>query len=165
MLGESIRVYTYCLLSAQSSTRSSIIGSSGPNFEAQKLFAKELEDFVKRDMLLHEDIKRYEAVLSNARSSVDFSVGKGIYMLPSDLRLKVPEKQSSFNDKLRVGHQATPGVVKQPLKQTRVIASSSTGALTLHEQRLSGEHDDELQSLVLFGSLALVGLVWFLKRK
>ena len=129
------------------------------------MFAKELEDFVKRDMLLHEDIKRYEVILSNARSSVDFSVGKGIYMLPSDLRLKVPEKQSSFNDKLKVSSQPTPGVVKQPLKQTHVIPRSNAGALTQREQRLSSEHDDELQSLVLFGSLALVGLVWLLKKK
>jgi hypothetical protein len=82
MLGESIRVYVYCLLSAQSSTRSNIIGNTGPNFEAQKLFGREVEDFVKRDTLLHADIKRYENILSNARSPVDFSLGIGIFMLP-----------------------------------------------------------------------------------
>ena len=131
------------------------------------MFAKELEDFVKRDMLLHEDIKRYEAVLSNARSSVDFSIGKGIYMLPSDLRLKVVSEKHSFNDKLKVSQQTTPGVVKQPLKQTHVkqqTHASSSGALTLHEQRLSGEHQDELQSVVLIGSLIAVGIAYFLKR-
>ena len=89
MLSESVRVYVYCLLTAQSSTRSNIIGDTSPNFEAQKLFAKEVEDFVKRDMLLHEDISRYQSILSNARSSVDYSLGKGIYMFPSDLQLKV----------------------------------------------------------------------------
>ena len=78
MLSESTRVYVYCLLTAQSSTRSNIIGNTAPNFEAQKLFAKEVEDIVKRDMLLHEDIRRYENILSNARSPVDFSFGVGI---------------------------------------------------------------------------------------
>ena len=101
MLSESIRVYVYCLLTAQSSTRTNIIGNTAPNFEAQKLFGKEVEDFVKRDMLLHEDIRRYEGILSNARSAVDFSLGEGIYMLPSDLQLKVVKKQG-FSDKLNV---------------------------------------------------------------
>ena len=101
MLNESIRVYVYCLLSAQSSVRSNIIGTSAPVFEAQKTFITLLEDFVKRDMLLHEDISRYENILSNARSSVDFSIGKELYMLPSDLQLKVVSHKH-FSDKLKV---------------------------------------------------------------
>ena len=109
MLSESIRVYVYCLLSAQSSVRSNVIGNTGPNFEAQKLFAKQVEDFVKRDMLLHEDVRRYEATLSNARSVVDFSLGEGIYMKPSDLQLKLVKKRG-FSDKLKVGKSV--GVVK-----------------------------------------------------
>ena len=48
MLSESIRVYVYCLLTAQSSTRSNIIGNTSQNFEAQNLFGKEVEDFVKK---------------------------------------------------------------------------------------------------------------------
>ena len=93
MLSESIPVYVYCLLTAQSSTRSNIIGNTSQNFEAQKLFGKEVEDFVKKDTLLLQDICRYEGVLSTARSSVDIFPGSGIYMLPSDLQLKVAIKK------------------------------------------------------------------------
>ena len=154
MVSESIRVYVYCLLTAQSSTRSNIIGNTAPNFEAQKLFSKEIEDFVKRDMFLHTDIRRYQSILSNARSSVDYSLGEGIYMFPSDL-LKVAKKQG-YNDKLRVGGQAAlskehKAVIKEPI--------------TLHEQRLSKEHQEELQSFVLLGSLAVVGIIYFLKTR
>ena len=39
----------------------------------------------------------------------------------------------------------------------------SVKKLTLHEQRLSNEHQEELQSLVLVGSLAAIGIVYFLK--
>jgi hypothetical protein len=149
MLGESIRVYVYCLLSAKSSTRSNIIGNTGPNFEAQKLFGKEVEDFVKRDTLLHADIKRYENILSNARSPVDFSLGIGIYMLPSDLQLKVVAKRG-FSDKLKV--------VGAP-----AVGSNNLAVLPMREQRLSKEHQDELGSLVLFGGLAAVLGVYFFK--
>ena len=169
MLSESIRVYVYCLLTAQSSTRSNIIGNTAPNFEAQKLFSKEVEDFVKRDVLLHEDIRRYEDILSNARSSVEYSLGEGIYMLPSDLQLKVGVKRG-YSDKLKVG------ITSQLSKSTslpfasRQIASPSPQTtlplrLSLHEQRLSREHEDELQSLVLWGSLGIVGVVYFLKAR
>ena len=161
MLSESIRVYVYCLLTAQSSTRSNIIGNTSQNFEAQKLFGKEVEDFVKKDTLLHEDIRRYEGILSNARSSVDFSLGSGVYMLPSDLQLKVTIKKG-FSDKLKVGNQATVGVVVP--KESTLHKRQGTLS-TLREQRLSSEHQDELQSLVLFGSLAVVGVVYFLKTR
>ena len=163
MLSESVRVYVYCLLTAQSSTRSNIIGNTAPNFEAQKLFAKEVEDFVKRDMLLHEDIRRYENILSNARSAVDYSLGEGIYMLPSDLQLKVSVKQG-FSDKLKVGKSMKAGKVSTKSKVSLPLVSHH-GALSLHEQRLSKEHEEESQSLVLFGSLGVVGIVYLLKTK
>ena len=158
MLSETIRIYVYCILTAQSSTRSNIIGNTGPNFEAQKLFAKEVEDFIKRDVLLHEDIKRYENVLLNARSPVDFSVGEGIYMLPSDLQLKVAKKES-FNDRLKVGETSKQGVISEPTKAFR------ESKLPLKEQRLSKEHQDEVQSLTLYGSLAMIGIIYFLKTR
>ena len=169
MLSESIRVYVYCLLTAQSSTRSNIIGNTAPNFEAQKLFSKEVEDFVKRDMLLHEDIRRYENILSNARSSVEYSLGEGIYMLPSDLQLKVGVKQG-YSDKLKVGITSQLSKSTALPSASRQIASPSPqttlpSRLSLHEQRLSREHEDELQSLILWGSLGIVGVVYFLKAR
>ena len=178
MLGESIRVYVDCLLTAQSSVRTSITGSSARNFEAQDLFVTGIEDYVKDDTLLHEDIKRYQEILSNAKSAVDFSIGKGIYMLPSDLTLKEVVEQKTFNDKLRVGKEKRIGVVKpvnikhvskKPVNIKHIskkpvnIKGVSAKKLTLHEQRLSNEHQEELQSLVLVGSLAAIGIVYFLK--
>ena len=149
MLNESIRVHVYCLLSAQSSVRSNIIGNSAPNFEAQKTFVTLLEDFAKRDMLLHEDISRYENILSNARSSVDFILAKGLYMLPSDLQLKVAS-QKRFSDKLKVAGAAVP---KLPQFER----------LSFKEQRVSQAHEEEMQSLLLLGSLAVITVIYLLK--
>ncbi|WP_215897479.1 hypothetical protein, partial [Acinetobacter baumannii] len=82
-----------------------------------------------------------------------FTLGEGIYMLPSDLQLKVGVKRG-FSDKLKVGTQGAQAVKEHKLH-----------TLTLHEQRISKEHQDELNSLVLCGSLAVVGLVYFLKTR
>ena len=136
MLSESIRVYVYCLLTAQSSTRSNIIGNTSQKFESQKLFGKEVEEFVKKDTLLHEDTRRYEGILSNARFSVDFSLGSRIYMLPSDLQLKVAIKQG-FSDKPKVGKTDQVG----PSLRKRQGAGATRTLLTLlREHRLSSEH-------------------------
>ena len=121
---------------------------------------------MKKDTLLHEDICRYEGVLSNARSSVDFSLGSGIYMLPSDLHLKVAIKKE-FSDKLKAGKtdQAGIAIPKKSALRKRQGAGGIGTLLTLREQRLSSDQQDELQSLVLLGYLAAVGVVYFLKTR
>ena len=40
-------------------------------------------------MDIREDIKRYQDTLSYASSKVDYSMGENIYMLPSDMNLKI----------------------------------------------------------------------------
>ena len=39
-------------------------------------------------MSLEADIVRYQSTLKYARSTLDYSVGKGLYILPSDMLLK-----------------------------------------------------------------------------
>ena len=165
MLSETVRVYVYCLLSAQSSTRSNIIGNTGPNFEAQKMFTREVEDLIKRDVLLHEDIQRYENILMNARSPVNFSLGKSVYMLPSDLQLKKMTKIQHFSDKLKVGSTSQVGIIKKEEEDKKLINLPNVNVLPLREQRLSREHQEELQSVLLLGSIIMIGVVYVLKTK
>ena len=42
---------------------------------------------IKKDYSTGIDIERYQGVLEHALSNVDFSVGAGIYMLPSNSNL------------------------------------------------------------------------------
>ena len=49
------------------------------------------------------DIKRYHGVLEHALSKVDFSVGIGIYMLPSNLNLNIG-KTKGYNNKILVSN-------------------------------------------------------------
>ena len=87
-INDSIRTYVWCLLSAQAQTRSNIIDSS-TGFDAQKQYLANLEDSINATIDLPSSIKKYEDVLRYARSKVDFAVGGGLYMLPSDLRLQM----------------------------------------------------------------------------
>jgi hypothetical protein len=87
-INDSIRTYVWCLLGSQAQTRSSIMDSS-TGFDAQKQYLANLEDAINSAVDLPSSIKRYEDVLRYARSKVDFAVGGGLYMLPSDLRLQI----------------------------------------------------------------------------
>ena len=44
---------------------------------------------MNRRVDIREDIKRYQETLSYASSNASYSVGENIYMLPSDMNLKI----------------------------------------------------------------------------
>ena len=56
---------------------------------AQSAFLNNSEDIVNRRVNIQEDIKCYQDTLSYASSKVDYSVGESIYMIPSDMNLKI----------------------------------------------------------------------------
>ena len=86
---ESVRAYAYLMLSSQASARSSIVGNTASALTAQSPFLNNFEDIVNRRVNIQEDIKRYQDTLSYASSKVDYTVGQNIYMLPSNLELKI----------------------------------------------------------------------------
>ena len=84
-ISESVRAYTYLILSSQVSVRSSIVESTASALTTQKAFLTNFENVVNRRVDIREDIKRYPDILSYASSKIDYSVGENIYMLPSDI--------------------------------------------------------------------------------
>ena len=97
-ISESVRAYTYLILSSQASARSSIIGNSASSLTAQSAFLNNFENVVD----IREDIKRYQDTLSYASSKVDYSVGEHLYMLPSDMTLKIRMGTVRYNNKILV---------------------------------------------------------------
>ena len=87
-ISESVRAYTYLILSSQASARSGIVGNTASALTAQSAFLNNFENVVKRKVNVQEDIKRYQDTLSYASSKVDYSLGESIYMLPSNMTLK-----------------------------------------------------------------------------
>ena len=62
------------------------------------------EDIVNQRVDIREDIKRYQDTLSYASSKVDYSVGEHLYMLPSDMTLKIRLETVGYNNKILVSN-------------------------------------------------------------
>ena len=88
-ISRSVRVYAYLVLIAQAQARSSIVGNLASVVDAQKVFKSMFKALINEDYSIGIDIERYQGVLEHALSKVDFSVGIGIYMLPSNLNLSI----------------------------------------------------------------------------
>ena len=68
----------------------------------QSAFLNNFEDIVNRRVDIREDTKRYQDTLSYASSKVDYSVGQNIYMLPSDMNLKIRLGTVGYNNKILI---------------------------------------------------------------
>ena len=101
-ISENVRAYAYLILSSQASARSGIVGNTASALTVQSAFLNNFENVVNRRVDIREDIKRYQDTLSYASSKVDYSVGKKIYMLPSDMSLKIKTDTVGYNNKILV---------------------------------------------------------------
>ena len=101
-ISESFRAYAYIILSSQASARSSIVGNTASALTAQSAFLNNFENIVNRRVNIQEDIKRYQDTLSYTSSKVDYSVGESIYMLRSNLKLKIKTGTVGYNNKILV---------------------------------------------------------------
>ena len=101
-ISESVRAHAYLILSSQASARSSIVGNTASSWTAQSAFLNNFEDIVNCRVNIQEDIKRYQDTLSYASSKVDYSIGESIYMIPSDMNLKIRSGTVGYNNKILV---------------------------------------------------------------
>ena len=85
----------YLVLTSQVQARSSIVGNSAPAVDVQQVFKSTFKALINEDYSIGIDIERYQGVLEHALSKVDFSVGTGIYMLPSDLNLNIERRKDT----------------------------------------------------------------------
>ena len=176
---ESVRAYAYLILSSQASARSSVVGNSASSLTAQSAFWNNFEDIVNQKVDVREDIKHYQNTLNYASSKVDYSVGKHLYMLPSDMTLKIRPGTVGYNNKILVSdgkfnlgkndevNLVVPAIIsnKTNTLETPVIKNHKTNSLEptiiTHAPAISQKnqksqtitHSDEKISLVL----ALVG--------
>ena len=100
-LSESVRDYAYLILTSQTSTRGPIVGHGARNLDAQRTFLNTFENIVNRRVNILEDIRRFQKTLQYARSKVDYAIGEFIYMLPSDMNLRIG-KVRNYNNKILI---------------------------------------------------------------
>ena len=100
-LSESVRDYVYLILTSQTSTRGPIIGHEARNLDAQHTFLNTFENIVNSRVNIPEDIRRFQKTLQYARSKVDYAIGEFIYMLPSDMNLRIGNVRN-YNNKILI---------------------------------------------------------------
>ena len=157
---ESVRAYTYLILSSQASARSSIVGNSASALTAQSAFLNDFENVVNTRVDISEDIKCYQNTLSYASSKVDYSVGEHLYMLPSDMTLKIRPGTVGYNNKIlvsddnfslgkndevnempKISHQST--ITHHELAKEPNITQAQKPTITHHELAKEPTHEDE----------------------
>ena len=94
MISKSVRAYVYLLLTSQVQARSKIVGKTANALDAQNIYINSFEELSKSDYSIDDDLVRYQGVLEHAMSKVDFSVGGGIYMLPSNMSLNINKNKA-----------------------------------------------------------------------
>ena len=98
---ESVRDYAYLILMSQTSTRGPIIGHEAQNLDAQRTFLNTFENILNRRVNIPEDIRRFQKTLQYARSKVDYAIGEFVYMLPSDMNLRIGNVRN-YNNKILI---------------------------------------------------------------
>ena len=80
-LSETVRDYTYLILTSQASMRGPIVGHEAQNLDAQRVFLNTFENVVNRRVDIPEDMHRFQKTLQYTRSKVNYVIGEFIYML------------------------------------------------------------------------------------
>ena len=101
-LSEKVRDYPYLILMSQTSMRGPIIGHEAQNLDAQRVFLNTFENIINRRVDIPEDIRRFQKTLQYARSKVHYVLGEFIYMLPSDINLRIVGKVKKYNNKILI---------------------------------------------------------------
>ena len=101
-ISETVRDCAYLILTSQTSTRGQIIGHEARNLDAQRVFLNTFEDVVARRVSIPEDIQRFQKTLQYVRSKVDYIVAEYVYLLPSDMNLKIGGNIRGYNNKILV---------------------------------------------------------------
>ena len=155
---ESVRAYAYLILSSQASAGSSIIGNSASSLIAQSAFLNNFENVVNRRVDVREDVKRYQETLSCASSKVDYSVGENLFMLPTNMELRIRLGTVGYNNKIfisdkkfNLGKNDEVNSLKTPAIKNHKTNSLETPAIKSHLNTAQGlthapaisHHEDE----------------------
>ena len=132
---ESVRAYAHLILSSRASVRSSIIGNLASSLTARSAFLNNFQNIVNRKVDIQEEIKRYQDTLSYALSKINYSVGERLYMLPSDMELRIRLGTVGYNNKILVSDG------KFNLGKNDEVNSSETPAIKTNSLELTHAPD------------------------
>ena len=132
------------------------------------------ENVVNRRVDIREDLKRYQDTLSYISSKVDYSVGENLFMLPSNMELKIKTGTVGYNNKILVsngnfslGKNDEVNSLETPAMKSYKTNSLETPAIESHSNTTQGlthaptiSHENEKAAFILFITGGFT--VWFL---
>ena len=169
-ISESVGAYAFLILSSQASARSSIVGNSASSLTAQSAFLNNFENVENRRVDICKDVKRYQDILSYASSKVDYSAGENLFMLPSNMQLRIRSGTVGYNNKILVSDKKfnlgkndevnslkTPAIDTNSLETPAIESHLNTARGLTHTPTISQKnqkpktiiHSDEKIALVL----------------
>ena len=187
-LKDSSRTYVWAILTAQVQSRVNILGDRATASDAQ--FLANVETVIASPVDIHSSVARYHKALLYASSEVNLSFGKGLFMAPNNMQLRVG-KIVGYNNLLVIATSeqhlgsniglnkgvAPPDAANDTGEKGLVIpmgadseaTTSQSGAkphpatTTAAEKADHEAHEDEKTALIV-GSIAIgLGLLWFLR--
>ena len=108
---------------------------------------------MNRRVNIQEDIKRYQDTISYASSKVDYRVGQNIYMLPSDMNLKIRSGTVNFGNEILISegkfslgknekvNSLEPATMKS--HKTNSLRLTHSPNISHKKQELPGSHNNE----------------------
>ena len=160
-MSESVRAYAYLILSFQASARSGIVDNTASALTAPSAFLNNFESVVNRKVNIGEDIKRYQDTLSYASNKVNYSMGQNIYMLLSDMNLKimsgtvgcnnqilVSDEKFSLGKNVKVNSLVLEPVI--PVPKDHLSHKAVAQQTHAHELAKKPTHEDEKIAVILF---------------
>ena len=125
---------------------------------------------------IREDLKRYQDTLSYTSSKVDYSVREKLFMLPSNMELKIKTGTVGYDNQIPVsdgnfslGKNGEVNSLETPTIKNHKTNSLETPTIKSHSNTAQGlthtptiSHEDEKTALILF--IAGGFTVWFLFR-
>ena len=117
-------------------------------------------------MDIREDIKRYQDTLSYVSSKVDCSVGENIYMLPSNMNLKIKTGTVGYNNKILVsdeksilGKNENVNSLETPAIKNHKTNSLETPAMKSTQTAVNSERTSDLEQMIFSHEDEKVALV------
>ena len=156
-----MKAYVYLVIISQVQARSSIVGNSAPTVDAQQAFKSAFKALINEDdYSIAIDISQYQGVLEHALSKVDFSVGTGIYILPSNLSLNIGKKKG-YNNKFLVSNTDIKVGSNRDINKghRKLLPDESKTVILTVQYDLTEKHNDEklaITFLIVGGGLIVI---------
>ena len=163
LISESVRAYIYLILTAQINSRSNITSPA-----SIQIYTDEFEKMIIRSLDTSADIARYQNIISQTKSKVDFPVAVGVYMMPSNMELIKGQKTNHFNneiliadDDLQIGDVNVRINQEKPNMEEKSQLEHKPVKLEAYK---NDEHEEEKQSLII-GGVSIILLFIYLTRR